>query len=631
MISLTLTDRQALETARPATSPYGTDTGFTENIATVVQDFKRENLMGSRRAAFDERFNEQLDIARKLGATDLPAIPSHSPPTPEEMAEAMSKGRGDHGAILAMRAKKWDDFFAGMKQQHPDAGFMTIHDANDDISKDFADKRLLSASVRQRANTAGDVGAGLGYLAAPLQEPLVLATLPFGAAGSAGILRTMLIEAAVAGGTEAFIQPQVFDFKQQIDSPYTVGDAVTNVVTAGAGAGLIAGTIKAAPMAYRALLTEIQARRSRGELPAATPSQRAAENFLEQYVDEIESNPNRRDQPDSLPVHSENLRMADELIARGEGMYPDQVKTTRTQEPERRQNADQRQKIETLRSQIKEMTDRVDAGTAKPKELTKLLREMDSAIYTDPLTGIPNKRAWDEAEKKGFVASIDLDGFKVVNDVMGHDVGDDMLRLAGRILMEETGDAARKGGDEFAAQGGKGASLDKALKRAKDRLAQEKLTVTLPDGRQITKTGIDLTYAIGRDFKEADFNLQPLKDAKRKLRAERGGAVDGLVETPAARQQDNLNRGSSDRPATAVSSQSRIQGLARRSAESFDSNPEATNEIIQTEVQRLLSERPDMLVPDADGNMVPLKQLMDELTEDDTALEVVTACLKGAD
>lgn len=640
MISLTVADRQGLESVRPATSFHGADTGFTENIAAVVQDFGRENLSSSRRSAFDERFNEQLDKARKMGIKDLPLLPQNGTPSPAELKEIMADGGRDPYFVLNRRAKQWDEFFSALKLQHPDAGFMTIADTNDDISKDFAEKRYETASIRARSTFAGDVGATLGYVTAPLQEPLVIATLPFGAAGSANILRTMLTEAVIAMGTEAAIQPSVFQFKQQIDSPYTKEDAAANVLYAGGGAALVAGTLKTLPHVfrgdpimsgpqYRALLEQIRGKRAKGELPEPTPTQRAAENMLEQYVDELESNPNRRDQPDSLPVHADNLKAADQAAARGEGLSPDEVKTTRTMDPERRQDVAQRQKVNTLRQQIQEMTAKVERGEAKPKELTKLMRDLDEAIYTDALTQIPNRRSWDEAEKKPFVAAIDLDGFKIINDEMGHGVGDEALQIVARILKEETGDAYRYGGDEFTAQAGKGAALEKALKRAEERLKNEKLEVIYPDGSKDTKHGIELTYAIDRSYKDADLKTKATKDARRAARKAAGGASPGLVRTPAPGNTGGLNRGAPDRAAAPVPSPSRNQGLARQTAEEFDSNPEATTEVLQAEVERVLAENPNLMVPDADGKPIPIKQMLDELQEDDAALSVVNACLKG--
>ncbi|MFE1603130.1 bifunctional diguanylate cyclase/phosphodiesterase [Methylobacterium sp. ID0610] len=81
----------------------------------------------------------------------------------------------------------------------------------------------------------------------------------------------------------------------------------------------------------------------------------------------------------------------------------------------------------------------------------------------DVLTGLPNRvllREWKEEafarQRRGRMAAVlclDLDGFKIVNDTLGHPAGDDLLRLVARRLkgiMRENERLARLGGDEFA-------------------------------------------------------------------------------------------------------------------------------------------------------------------------------------
>jgi diguanylate cyclase (GGDEF)-like protein len=86
--------------------------------------------------------------------------------------------------------------------------------------------------------------------------------------------------------------------------------------------------------------------------------------------------------------------------------------------------------------------------------------ETERLAATDPLTGLANRRHWDEQLPKvlesgpsGVVLLIDLDHFKRFNDAYGHLAGDDMLVAFARAIedaLPESAIAARWGGEEFA-------------------------------------------------------------------------------------------------------------------------------------------------------------------------------------
>jgi diguanylate cyclase (GGDEF)-like protein len=94
----------------------------------------------------------------------------------------------------------------------------------------------------------------------------------------------------------------------------------------------------------------------------------------------------------------------------------------------------------------------------------ELLGRLEIAARTDDLTGLLNRRAWDEelgrelarADRSGAalcVAILDLDRFKHYNDTYGHQAGDRFLKqLSGSWSQNlRTGDIlARYGGEEFA-------------------------------------------------------------------------------------------------------------------------------------------------------------------------------------
>jgi diguanylate cyclase (GGDEF)-like protein len=90
--------------------------------------------------------------------------------------------------------------------------------------------------------------------------------------------------------------------------------------------------------------------------------------------------------------------------------------------------------------------------------------QVESAATTDPLTGIANRRGFNDQVAKEIalaaryghplsVAYLDLDDFKILNDCFGHQAGDQALcRMAAtfRSQLRATDFVARLGGDEFA-------------------------------------------------------------------------------------------------------------------------------------------------------------------------------------
>jgi diguanylate cyclase (GGDEF)-like protein/PAS domain S-box-containing protein len=96
-------------------------------------------------------------------------------------------------------------------------------------------------------------------------------------------------------------------------------------------------------------------------------------------------------------------------------------------------------------------------------ERVKAQEEIRRLAYHDALTGLPNRVLFNEQytlaqahakrHKKGLcVILLDLDHFKEINDTLGHNVGDELLRAAGNrlsTLVREEDVVARMGGDEF--------------------------------------------------------------------------------------------------------------------------------------------------------------------------------------
>jgi len=125
-----------------------------------------------------------------------------------------------------------------------------------------------------------------------------------------------------------------------------------------------------------------------------------------------------------------------------------------------------------LKRELAERDHREAALHSLNGELNALRIELESAnarlrqlVTVDPLTGIANRRAFDEAlarevrrasreQRQLSLILCDVDGFKAYNDSYGHARGDETLRQVARVValtFRRAGDlAARYGGEEFA-------------------------------------------------------------------------------------------------------------------------------------------------------------------------------------
>jgi len=116
-----------------------------------------------------------------------------------------------------------------------------------------------------------------------------------------------------------------------------------------------------------------------------------------------------------------------------------------------------------MQQHIADMDSKLQSSSGHLVGLREDLAELQKLVLEDPLTGIGNRRLFDETILRAHVLGqqtatpnylflLDLDKFKSINDTHGHGTGDDVLRFVGNSLKKLVGGAtiARYGGDEFA-------------------------------------------------------------------------------------------------------------------------------------------------------------------------------------
>lgn len=150
-----------------------------------------------------------------------------------------------------------------------------------------------------------------------------------------------------------------------------------------------------------------------------------------------------------------------------------------------------------LQQRLREMLDELRAKNA---ELKKSMDELERMATTDSLTGLANRRRFDEllrrrfeeAQRYGFdltCCMCDLDSYKTLNDTLGHQVGDQVLADAAAVIrrsLRSVDVAGRYGGDEFVLLLPH-TSLSRAM-RVTERIRRELKAATgrLPGGECVT-------------------------------------------------------------------------------------------------------------------------------------------------
>ena len=133
------------------------------------------------------------------------------------------------------------------------------------------------------------------------------------------------------------------------------------------------------------------------------------------------------------------------------------------------------------------------------------LAETRRQAMTDDLTLMPNRRHFLRRVHEGIIASratgeslalliVDLDHFKELNDTLGHDAGDQLLRQVGERLHEalrSSDTAARLGGDEF------GVLLSDSSDGANAELVAQKILKAIAQPFPIKSVGLRVTASIG--------------------------------------------------------------------------------------------------------------------------------------
>lgn len=180
--------------------------------------------------------------------------------------------------------------------------------------------------------------------------------------------------------------------------------------------------------------------------------------------------------------------------------------------------------------------------------------KLERLAHFDPMTQLPNRSLFRDRLnqairrsnrfKKSFILMyIDLDRFKVINDTLGHEIGDALLQQVSerlRLCVREVDTVARIGGDEFTA------ILEDVSDETSAAIVAQKIMTAINQGYQISAHEIYITSSIGiaiypmagetvsELLKHADVAMS---DSKSKGRNTFSYYTDELVEASSARME----------------------------------------------------------------------------------------------
>ncbi len=230
--------KQLLSTEETASKPVGFG---AESFNAAWNATRREEQSISMERAFGSRFDAYRDEVEKLtGERPQYAIdPAVSNLDPFVL---LSGGAGRR------RQSDYNSFLKDIdriREKHPNIPEPPDPEGMlEEIISEYDVERREYQDLRSRQTAGGAFADFLGSTVGIMEDPVVMATLPFGASGSAGVLRTALTEAGIAVAVDLPIQlGPVSQTKDVLGVEFTTGDAISNALTAGAVAGGVGGAI----------------------------------------------------------------------------------------------------------------------------------------------------------------------------------------------------------------------------------------------------------------------------------------------------------------------------------------------------------------------------------------------------
>ena len=250
-------------------------TTLGETIRSSFQTtLKTERSISVRSAEFDEYERINAEVKRVTG---------------KRLFNPQSPGK-NRGKLLDRYYQEIDT----LKKQYPELNVPTYDEVLQKIGADRQEIREADAEfARGESGLVQGLARFIGTAGGILSDPPIAASMAVGAGASAGILRTALVEGAIAAGVEVPVQGIVQSERTRVGEQPSLGEAAANIALAGAGGAAGGALLKSAFVGTRSLVRKYRAS------PVKTAEADAAATVLERQHWTEDRNPFGND-PENL-------------------------------------------------------------------------------------------------------------------------------------------------------------------------------------------------------------------------------------------------------------------------------------------------------------------------------------------
>jgi diguanylate cyclase (GGDEF)-like protein len=140
-------------------------------------------------------------------------------------------------------------------------------------------------------------------------------------------------------------------------------------------------------------------------------------------------------------------------------------------------------------------------------------REKIRALLTDELTGLGNRRAWEEGNRRPVQAMVDVEGLKWVNDNVGWAFGDALLKTVANAIRDQGVKGYRLGGDEFVFEGETREAVESVVAGVRRQVGEAEIEASVANGSRRRFKGATVHAGIGASLEEAHAELNRSKKA----------------------------------------------------------------------------------------------------------------------